>query len=125
VKRTDLQRAADPSSYAEGLETTTPPPGSGHHHEVVRTDTYAGHTIEVRTTYVIEVDGVPVTAHMHIDNDGNVICHAIPIYRSASMIEVVRRLIDVFPDDFPKPPRKPRRPGTPAPEHHHGHGGPP
>jgi hypothetical protein len=122
VKRADVQRAADPAAYAEGLATTNPPPDAGHHHhEIVRTDTYAGHQIVVRTTYEIEVDGRPVTAHMHIDNDGNVVCHAIPTYQSASMVEVVRRLIDVFPDDFPKPRRAPRRPRTP-PGHHHGGG---
>ena len=72
-------------------------------HEVVRTDVYDGHAIEIRSTYMITVDGRPVTAHMHVDNDGNVICHAIPSYRSASMVDVVHRLIDVFPDDFPAP----------------------
>ena len=127
MKRSDLQRAAaDPAGYIEGLATTNPPEHGGHeHHEVVRTDTYRGHQIVVRTTYEIEVDGQPVTAHLHIDNDGNVVCHAIPVYQSASMVEIVHRLIDVFPDDFPPPPkgRKPKRPMAgmgDMSEHHHG-----
>jgi hypothetical protein len=132
VKRADLQRAADPAAYAEGLATTNPSAHDAHqHHEIVRTDTYRGHAIVVRTTYEIEVDGRPVTAHMHIDNDGNVVCHAIPVYQSSSMVEVVRRLIDVFPEDFPAPggpapgPTPPPEPdpGGGADHHHRGGGG--
>jgi hypothetical protein len=124
VKRVDLQRAADPAGYVEGLKATTPPNEVGaHHHEVVRVDMYDGHRIEIRSTYTIEVDGVAVTAQMHVDNDGNVVCHAIPVYRSASMIDVVRRLIEVFPDDFPKPSAKRKRPTPPAMHHDHGGGG--
>jgi hypothetical protein len=128
VKRADLQRAADPTGYAEGLAATVPPPDDEHrHHEIVRTDTYQGRRIVVRTTYEIEVDGKAVTTPMHIDNDGNVVCHAIPVYQSVSMVEVVHRLIDVFPEDFPKP-KRPRRPRTPrsgggAAHHRGGSGG--
>ncbi len=105
MRRQDLQRAADPATYVTGLAATAPSAHGGHRsHEVIRTDIYNGHAIEIRTAYTITVDGEPVTAHMHVDNDGNVICHAIPVYRSASMVNVVRRLIDLFPDDFPIPP---------------------
>jgi hypothetical protein len=112
VKRADLVRAADPAGYADGLAATTPSAPASHGHESVRTDTYGGHAIVVRTTYEVEVDGRPVTAAMHVDHDGNVSCHALPVYKRASIMEVVRLLIDVFPEDFPKPsrPGRPRRP---------------
>ena len=113
MKRQDLQRAADPATYTKALAKTGPSKHSGHAmQEVIRTDEYNGHAIEIRSTYMITVDGKPVTAHMHVDNDGNVICHAIPVYRSASMIDVVHRLIDVFPDDFPAPKRTKKKPST-------------
>jgi hypothetical protein len=121
MKRKDLALAADPTSYADGLATTNPAPHDAHTgHVMVRTDTYDGHAIEIRTMYEVTVDGIPVTAHMHIDNDGNVICHAIPVYRSSSMVDVVRKLIDSFPADFPRPKTPGRKPTTPG--HHHGGG---
>jgi hypothetical protein len=123
VKRADLVRAADPAGYADGLAATTPPAEGGHAHPTVRTDTYAGHSIVVRTTYEVEVDGRPVTAAMHVDHDGNVSCHALPVYKTASIMEVVRLLIDVFPEDFPKPPGRPRRPKRPGGGSQEGHGG--
>ena len=125
MKPSDLKRAADPASYADGLTPPDDGEDHGHVHASVRTDGYEGHTITVETTYRIAVDGQPVTAHIHVDNDGNVICHATPVYRSGSVVDLVRHLIDVFPEDFPKPRPgdKPTVPsGSPDGGHMHGHG---
>lgn len=76
----------------------------GHHHatsETIREADYEGHHIIIRTTYQIEVDGTPVTGHMGVTNDGNVHYHPIPNMSFASAIDMVKQLIDVFPDDFP------------------------
>jgi hypothetical protein len=68
--------------------------------ETVREDEYKGHHIVVRTTYEIQVDGVPVTGHLGVTNDGQVHYHPVPNVSFPSAIDLVKQLIDVFPDDF-------------------------
>lgn len=68
--------------------------------ETVREADYEGHHIIVRTTYEIEVDGIQVTGHMGVTNDGQVHYHPIPNMSFASALDMVKQLIDVFPDDF-------------------------
>lgn len=75
----------------------------GHQHamsETVREADYEGHHITVRTTYQIEVDGTPITGHMGVTDDGSVHYHPIPNMSFASALDMVKQLIDVFPDDF-------------------------
>lgn len=75
----------------------------GHRHatsETIREADYEGHHITIHTTYQIEVDGTPVTGHMGVTDDGNVHYHPIPNMSFASAIDMVKQLIDVFPDDF-------------------------
>ena len=53
----------------------------GHQHPVsesVREADYEGHHITIRTTYAIDVDGVPVTGHIGVAHDGRVHYHAVP-----------------------------------------------
>jgi hypothetical protein len=74
-----------------------------HHHgpaTSVRETDYKGHHIEVRTTYEIKVDGRPIASHLVVTDEGQVQCHALPNYTFQSALDVVRSLIDVFPDDF-------------------------
>jgi hypothetical protein len=66
----------------------------------VRETDYKGHHIEVRTTYEIKVDGRPIAGHLVVTDEGQVQCHALPNYTFQSALDVVRSLIDVFPDDF-------------------------
>ncbi|MDQ3893843.1 MAG: hypothetical protein M3292_04135 [Actinomycetota bacterium] len=75
-------------------------PGHEHAVESVREDDYRGHHIVVRTRYSIEVDGRPVTGHLAVTNDGRVHYHAVPNLSFTSAVDLVRRLIDAFPDDF-------------------------
>jgi len=93
-----------------------------HHHgpaTSVRETDYKGHHIEVRTTYEIKVDGRPIAGHLVVTDEGQVQCHALPNYTFQSALDVVRSLIDVFPDDFehaghgghPMPGTSPRRMG--------------
>src|SRR6185503_1730971 len=67
----------------------------------IREADYKGHHIEIRTTYEIEVDGVPVTGHLGVDNEGRVHYHPVPNASFASAVDLVKQLIDSFPDDFP------------------------
>ena len=89
-----------------------------HHHgpsETIREASYKGHRIVVRTTYEITVDDAPITGHMGVGNDGQVHYHPVPNMSFASAIDLVRQLIDVFPDDFSgsTPPGEPH--GHPMP----------
>lgn len=71
-------------------------------HDSVREVDYNGHRITIRTHYEIEVDGKPITGHVYVDNDGKVSTHALPAYSFVSTIDLVKKLIDAFPDNFRK-----------------------
>jgi alpha-tubulin suppressor-like RCC1 family protein len=70
--------------------------------ESVRQAEYKGHHIVVRTRYQIEVDGQMLMGHMGVTNDGQVHYHPVPNLSFASAIDLVKQLIDIFPDDFGK-----------------------
>ena len=83
-----------------------------HHGESTREAEYKGHKIIIRTTYEITVDGQPVTGHINVSNDGDVQYHAIPNFSFGSAVDLVRKLIDVFPTSFSKKKRAVTRPTT-------------
>ena len=68
--------------------------------ESVRQADYQGHHIVIRTRYQIEVDGRMLMGHVDVTNDGQVHYHPVPNLSFASAVDLVKRLIDVFPDDF-------------------------
>lgn len=80
--------------------------GAGHAghemggHESVREVDYNGHRIIIRTSYEIKVDGRPITGHVYVDNTGKVSTHALPAYSFTSTVDLVKKLIDMFPDNF-------------------------
>src|SRR5574340_1028146 len=98
--------------------------------ETIRGADYEGHHIVVRTTYQLEVDGKPVMGHMGVTDDGKVHYHPVPTISFASALDMVKQLIDIFPDDFAdmgkksaeheghaisaSPPGKPAAPAAPA-----------
>jgi hypothetical protein len=91
--------------------------------ESVREADYKGHHITVRTSYKIDVDGTPVTGHLGVTNDGQVHYHPIPNMAFDSAIDLVKRLIDTFPDDFGKPGTAPPASGGKTPDQMGGHAG--
>ena len=68
--------------------------------ESVREADYKGHHILIRTQYQIEVDGKMVMGHMGVTNDGQVHYHPVPNLSFASAVDLVKQLINIFPDDF-------------------------
>jgi hypothetical protein len=68
--------------------------------ESVREANYKGHHIMVRTKYEIEVDGQMLMGHMGVTNDGQVHYHPVPNLSFASAVDLVKELINIFPDDF-------------------------
>jgi hypothetical protein len=103
MNRSELSKTATVESLAEyALQNMK---NSQSHHDHVSTGSvrevdYQGHHIVIRTTYQIEVDGVPVEADLHVGNDGRVHYHAIPNIDFSSAVDLVQQLIDSFPDDF-------------------------
>lgn len=73
-----------------------------HHGEsvVTRETDYKGHHIVVRTKYEVEVDGKPLMGHMGVNDSGSVHYHPVPNLTFPSALDMVRKIIDVFPDDF-------------------------
>ena len=84
----------------------------------VREDTYRGHHIVIRTTYEVTVDGRPVTGHIGVANDGRVHYHPIPNVSFGSAVDVIKQLIDAFPDEFAAP-ADPGHTDHDHPGHHH------
>jgi hypothetical protein len=87
----------------------------------VREAEYRGHRIEVRTSYAITVDGRPFDIHVVVDNEGRVFYHGLPTRDFPSVIALVQKAIDQFPDDF-GPEADPGGPGhghPQRPDHQH------
>ena len=63
---------------------------------------YNGHTIEIRTTYEIRIDGKEYTGHIRVDDEGQVHSHSIPYMNYGSTLDFVKCLIDLHPDTYSK-----------------------
>ena len=113
MNRKKLTEAAAPEKFTAYIAGLPHP----HHHdegdgsiETLRKDEHEGHRILIRTIYRIEVDGKTLWVPLSLDNDGQLHCHSLPNYQSPSAVDMVKRLIDNFPDDFKGPRRARKRP---------------
>lgn len=102
MKRSEFARASTPESLVEHVGRNAPVLGHPHGGtmESIREATYRGHHIVIRTSYHIEVDGAPLEGHLGVANDGQVHYHAIPNLRFVSTVDLVKQLIEAFPEDF-------------------------
>ena len=75
-------------------------PAMEHLLRSVRTAEHAGHRIEIVTTYEISIDGRPVHIHASVGDDGLLRCHESPYARVRSALDLVKHLIDLYPDAF-------------------------
>jgi hypothetical protein len=119
-----LDEVVSPQAQAAGMEyhrADLQLLHESHHHgnTTVREVRYGAHTIRVVTSYDIEVDGHPVTGHVLVTNEGAVHYHAIPNQEFPSALDMVKRMIDLAPDEFPDPSGEPTDHHH-APEDHHG-----
>ena len=106
IDPTKLAIAAKPSKMGAYVSKLSQAQTHVHQHpqaESVREDVYDGHRIVVRTVYEVTVDGKTVNLPMGVDNDGQLHCHSLPNYQFASAIDLIKTIIDSFPDDFPMP----------------------
>jgi|SRR5215467_10680771 len=80
--------------------------------ETVRQEEHDGHRIVIRTRYDVEVDGAKIPLALSVDNKGQVHCHSLPNYQFASAVDMIKTLIDNFPEDFAAQKRPQRRSGS-------------
>jgi hypothetical protein len=71
-----------------------------HPFQSVREIEYNGHKITIYTQYQIKVDGKAFSGHIYVDNRGKVSAHALPNYSFVSAVDLVKKIIDEFPDNF-------------------------
>jgi hypothetical protein len=91
-------------------------PHTGHEMTSVREFTHAGHLVKITTSYRVEVDGQPIRPHLSVDEDGRVYTHATPFVTYASATDLMKTVIDAYPDSFSSYESNKRR--------HHGHNHP-
>lgn len=75
-------------------------PHRGHDATAVREFTHNGHVVKIITTYRVEVDGQPIRAHLSVDEDGQVFTHATPFVTYTSALDLMKAVIDAYPDAF-------------------------
>jgi hypothetical protein len=100
----ESSQAADRRSPVLDRYRALPAGHAGHPQETVRTAEYRGHAIEIRTSYQVTIDGEALSAHLMVSDDGNVHYHGLPNYTAASAIELMERVVDAFPEDYPPRP---------------------
>lgn len=71
-----------------------------HDGTLVRETEYGGHTVRVETQYKILVDGKLLQPQLILNSMGQVMTHAMPYEQFSSVIDLICRLIDRFPDEF-------------------------
>ena len=110
MDRETVQQASQPAAFKKALKARKAEleEAGAHHHgssrSSMREADYKGHRITVRTTYKITVDGKPFDIAVSVDNDGSVQYHGLPTQSFPSVIGLVQKAIDLFPDDFADPP---------------------
>lgn len=79
---------------------------------------YKGRHIEIKTTYEVKVDGKKFDAALGVSNRGQVHYHGMPNVAFDSAIDLMKSVIDQFPEAFPK-----KAGGKEPKESHRNHGG--
>ena len=94
------------NSHPDWVKTQFPAyiaPHGGHEAKAVREFAHRGHLVKIITTYRVEVDGHPIRTHLSVDEDGRVYTHATPFVTYASAIDLMKAVIDGYPDFFSDP----------------------
>ncbi len=71
-----------------------------HEATSIRELTHNGHAVRIITTYRVEVDGAPAGMHLSVDEDGQVYTHATPFVTYASAVDLMKEVLDAYPDAF-------------------------
>ena len=81
------------------------------HGKSVRTFSHKGHEISITTMYQVKIDRRVVHLPLMVSDDGHVQSHAIPNYSLSSAVDIVKTIVDLFPEDFEKKKPRGRRAG--------------
>jgi hypothetical protein len=73
----------------------------GGHASSMRMVEHHGYHIMLETTYRVTIDGKLLKAPLMVDDAGMVHCHSLPNYQFNSAVEMVKAIVDQFPDEFP------------------------
>ena len=93
---------------------------AGHDHSPsIRHDHYKGHHIVVKTTYDVTIDGKKFTPPLDVSNAGTVQYHGMPNVGFPSALDLLKCIIDQFPEEFPAGGRE--KPAVSAQHHGHAH----
>lgn len=76
------------------------------HSSSSRITTHNGHKIVLETIYRVTIDGKKYDLGLLADDQGNVHCHSLPNYQLQSALDMVRAIVEQFPDDFEKKQKK-------------------
>jgi arylsulfatase A-like enzyme len=87
----------------------------------VRTFRHKGHEISITTMYQVKIDRRVVHLPLMVSDDGHVQSHAIPNYSLSSAVDIVKTIVDLFPEDFEKKKSRGRRAGGQHGGHSQGH----
>lgn len=84
------------------MDNTNQNHGHGHHEQMKtkRVVEYLNNTIEIETLYNIKVNGKNYKTHIMLGEDGALTTHAIPYVTFASMTDLIKELIKLYPNDF-------------------------
>ena len=66
----------------------------------VREADYKGHHITIKTTYEIKIDGKLFQGALSVTNGGTVHYHGMPNAGFKSALDLVKAVIDTFPDEY-------------------------
>lgn len=88
------------ADHADELQRAAQHHHAPEHATSVRTVTHNGHEIVVRTTYEITVDGKSFDVPLTVDNSGRVHYHGLPTRDFGSTVDLVKKVVDSFPEDF-------------------------
>jgi hypothetical protein len=120
MKRKDAAAYASNASLLKSIARLPKIERGSMHDKSMRKFSHKGHEISIATIYQIKIDGRMVHLPLQVAQDGHVHSHAIPNYSESSAVDIVRKIIDLFPEDFEK--KRGRRPaGGQHGSHSHGH----
>jgi hypothetical protein len=124
VNKRELQRIVVPEAYLPNVTARRRRKRPAAHHAgmgSVREAEYRGHRIVIRTSYQIEVDGRPVSGHLEVSDAGRVHYHPLPNLSFGSAVDMVKQVIDAFPDEYATPAQVTGGPSSQVDGHGHVH----
>lgn len=118
LSKAALTKAANPRTLGTYVGRVTKLHTSHSTHPNIRIAEHSGHHVELETIYRITVDGKRLKIPLMVDPDGQVHCHAVPNYQLSSALDMIKVVIDSFPEAFASPSKPGKGTGG-----HTGHGG--